>query len=91
MVGVHAGDPTQTGKAVLALQQVLPRAKVLYSSATGASEPHNLAYMVRLGTFGFPDMMGMIESLNKCAIPSLVLHFACSTPSFCSKMVFGCS
>lgn len=31
------------------MQQSLPHAKVLYSSATGASEPANLAYMVRDG------------------------------------------
>lgn len=38
----HAGDSTQTGKTVEQLQLVLPRAKVIYSSATGASEPTNL-------------------------------------------------
>ena len=37
-----AGDATQTGKTVEQLQLVLPRAKVIYSSATGASEPNNL-------------------------------------------------
>ena len=36
------GDPTQTGKTVEKLQLVLPRARVIYSSATGASEPNNL-------------------------------------------------
>lgn len=35
------------------LQTALPNARVLYSSATGASEPNNLRYMVRLGTFGY--------------------------------------
>ena len=39
---------TQTARCVLHLQENLPRAKVLYSSATGASEPRNLAYMTRL-------------------------------------------
>ena len=37
-----SGDATQTGKTVEQLQLVLPRAKVIYSSATGASEPNNL-------------------------------------------------
>ena len=37
-----SGDSTQTGKTVEQLQLVLPRAKVIYSSATGASEPNNL-------------------------------------------------
>lgn len=36
-------QPTQTAKAVVELQEQLPDAKVLYSSATGASEPKQLA------------------------------------------------
>ena len=36
---------------MLTLQKVLPRAKVLYSSATGASEPYNL---VRSNTLAHP-------------------------------------
>ncbi|CAL8463694.1 g3228 [Coccomyxa elongata] len=67
------GEPTQTGRAVLALQKVLPRAKVLYSSATGASEPHNLAYMVRLGNFGFGGMLDMIRSLATSGLGALEL------------------
>ncbi len=39
---------TQTGRAVAAVQNALPNARVLYSSATGASEPLHLAYMTRL-------------------------------------------
>jgi hypothetical protein len=70
---LHTGGATQTGQAVLKLQKVLPRAKVLYSSATGASEPYNLAYMVRLGTFGFTDMQEMIGTLQECA-PMLPLR-----------------
>jgi hypothetical protein len=38
--------------AVVALQDALPTARVMYCSATGASEPKNLAYMTRLGSFG---------------------------------------
>jgi hypothetical protein len=48
-----------------ALQEQLPDAKILYSSATGASEPRNLAYMSRLGLFGFKDPSEMIELLSK--------------------------
>jgi hypothetical protein len=47
------------------VQELLPDAKVLYSSATGASEPRNLAYMTRLGLFGFKDAKDMIELLSK--------------------------
>jgi hypothetical protein len=34
-------------------------------SATGASEPQNMLYMRRLGSFGFKDMHAMVDSLNK--------------------------
>ena len=37
----------------------LPRARIVYCSATGVTEPTNLAYMIRLGLWGasspFPD------------------------------------
>ncbi|XP_063926476.1 protein strawberry notch-like isoform X3 [Zophobas morio] len=44
--------PTKTGLAVLGLQMSLPKARVVYASATGASEPRNMAYMARLGLWG---------------------------------------
>ena len=34
------------------LQDGLPNARIVYASATGASEPRNMAYMVRLGIWG---------------------------------------
>ena len=34
------------------MQAKLPEARVIYCSATGASEPRNLGYMVRLGLWG---------------------------------------
>ncbi|XP_044763313.1 protein strawberry notch-like isoform X2 [Coccinella septempunctata] len=43
---------TKTGQMVLELQASLPNARVLYASATGASEPRNMAYMTRLGLWG---------------------------------------
>ena len=60
-----AGQVTQTGKAVGILQDLLPNARVLYSSATGASEPNNLGYMYRLGAAGFDHMKEMIETLTR--------------------------
>lgn len=42
---------TKTGQKVLELQQRLPNARIVYASATGATEPRNMAYMVRLGAF----------------------------------------
>lgn len=43
---------TQQGIAGVMLQNHLPKARVLYASATGASEVNNLAYAVRLGLWG---------------------------------------
>ncbi|KAF0930629.1 hypothetical protein E2562_033825 [Oryza meyeriana var. granulata] len=61
-------QPTRTGKAVLEIQEKLPEARVVYCSATGASEPRNLGYMVRLGLWGdgtsfqnFPQFLGSLE------------------------------
>lgn len=65
LIMAHAGAATQTGKAVGALQDLLPNARVLYSSATGASEPNNLGYMYRLGASGFDHMKELIETLNR--------------------------
>lgn len=44
---VFVANATQTGRAVAAIQWALPKAYVLYSSATGASEPANMHYMLR--------------------------------------------
>lgn len=46
---VGSSKPTKTGLTVLELQNKLPKARVVYASATGASEPKNMAYMTRLG------------------------------------------
>ena len=42
-------NPTQMGLAVEELQNKCPNARVVYCSATGASEPANMCYMERLG------------------------------------------
>ena len=46
------GEPTAAGVAVFEIQRLLPKARVVYCSATAVSEPHNYAYMVRLGLWG---------------------------------------
>lgn len=63
-----AGKPTKTGTTVLELQNALPKARIVYASATGASEPKHMAYMVRLGIWGpgspfrdFNDFLGAVE------------------------------
>lgn len=48
-----------TGQAVVRLQAALPKARVVYASATGVTDISNMAYMTRLGIWGegcgFPD------------------------------------
>ncbi|KFM82075.1 Protein strawberry notch-like protein, partial [Stegodyphus mimosarum] len=63
-----SSKPTKTGLTVLELQNKLPKARVVYASATGASEPKNMAYMTRLGLWGegtpfkeFNDFISVVE------------------------------
>ncbi|RHN74383.1 putative chromatin regulator PHD family [Medicago truncatula] len=69
--------PTKTGQAVLDIQAQLPEARVVYCSATGASEPRNMAYMVRLGLWGagtfFPDFGEFLGALNNGGVGALEL------------------
>ena len=44
--------PTKMGLAVQELQAKCPNARIVYCSATGASEPGNMCYMERLGLWG---------------------------------------
>ncbi len=48
------GEPTLTGQAVIDLQDAErnPDYRVVYSSATGATDVRNMAYMTRLGLWG---------------------------------------
>lgn len=71
------GNPTLTGVAVRHIQDKLPNAAVLYSSATGISEPNNMAYMVRLVKFGHSSMTDLIKSLIESGLGASEL-FSCS-------------
>lgn len=63
------GEPTLTGQAVIDLQdaKLNPDYRVVYSSATGATDVRNMAYMTRLGLWGpgtsFPG--GFTQFLNE--------------------------
>ncbi|KAG9439302.1 hypothetical protein H6P81_019467 [Aristolochia fimbriata] len=68
LVPEAGSQSTRTGEAVLEIQARLPQARVVYCSATGASEPRNMGYMVRLGLWGtgtcfskFHDFLGALE------------------------------
>ena len=70
-----SAKPTKTGLAVLELQEKLPNARIVYASATGASEPKNMAYMVRLGLWGtgtpFQDFNDFIQSIEKRGVGAM--------------------
>ncbi|KAK4398778.1 protein FORGETTER 1 [Sesamum angolense] len=77
LVPEAGGQPTKTGEAVLDIQARLPQARVIYCSATGASEPRNMGYMVRLGLWGagtsFADFREFLGALEKGGVGALEL------------------
>ncbi|XP_070601133.1 protein strawberry notch homolog 2 isoform X1 [Erythrolamprus reginae] len=66
---------TKMGKAVLDLQKNLPQARVVYASATGASEPKNMIYMSRLGIWGdgtpFPSFDDFLHAIEKRGVGAM--------------------
>jgi len=84
MAGVAGGegrfgtkDGSDQGIAGVRLQNLLPRARVLYASATGASDVNNLAYATRLGLWGpgtaFADRRTFVDSLRRGGIAAMEL------------------
>ncbi|KAK6149572.1 hypothetical protein DH2020_017097 [Rehmannia glutinosa] len=77
LVPESGGQPTKTGEAVLDIQARLPEARVIYCSATGASEPRNMGYMVRLGLWGagtsFADFSKFLGAMEKGGVGALEL------------------
>ncbi|XP_057295690.1 protein strawberry notch homolog 1-like [Hydractinia symbiolongicarpus] len=75
LMPVGSSKPTKTGLTVLMLQDQLPKARVVYCSATGASEPKNMAYMNRLGLWGqgtaFRDFAGFLQSVEKRGVGAM--------------------
>ncbi|XP_022110300.1 protein strawberry notch homolog 1-like isoform X2 [Acanthaster planci] len=75
LVPVGSAKPTKTGLTVLELQKQLPKARVVYCSATGASEPRNMAYMSRLGIWGkgtpFPDFQAFIQAVERRGVGAM--------------------
>ncbi|XP_055677272.1 protein strawberry notch isoform X2 [Lutzomyia longipalpis] len=72
---VGSSKPTKTGLTALELQNKLPKARVVYASATGASEPRNMAYMVRLGMWGagttFSNFNDFISAVEKRGVGAM--------------------
>ncbi|KAK3286832.1 hypothetical protein CYMTET_5621 [Cymbomonas tetramitiformis] len=63
---------TKMAACVIQLQQLLPRARIVYCSATGVSEIGNMAYMARMGFWGagtaFKDCAAFMDSMKKRGI-----------------------
>lgn len=72
-----AKEGSQQGICGVLLQNKLPGARVLYASATGASDVNNLAYAVRLGLWGpgtaFADREQFISSIRQGGIAAMEL------------------
>jgi predicted RNA methylase len=68
---------SEQGMAGLRLQNLLPRARILYASATGASDVNNLAYATRLGLWGpetaFADRSSFVEAIRDGGIAAMEL------------------
>jgi len=70
-------DASQQGLAGLELQQKLPNARVVYVSATSATEVANLGYADRLGLWGkgtqFTDVMDFIAKIADGGVAAMEL------------------
>lgn len=68
-------QPSQAALAGIELQRRLPNARIIYVSATGATEVMNLAYAERLGLWGdktaFPTALNFIQDISAGGITSM--------------------
>lgn len=75
--GLGTRQATQTALSGQLLRETLKDSRVLYVSATGASEIHNLAYLDRLGLWGkgtpFSDVHNFIDSIGSGGMASMEL------------------
>ncbi|XP_041435843.1 protein strawberry notch homolog 2 isoform X2 [Xenopus laevis] len=87
---------TKMGRAVLELQNNLPMARVVYASATGASEPKNMIYMSRLGIWGegtsfstFDDFLHAIEKRGVGAMEIVAMDMKVSGMYIARQLSFS--
>ncbi|KAL0037371.1 hypothetical protein WJX79_004342 [Trebouxia sp. C0005] len=70
-------NESKTSRAVVEIQRRLPNARVLYVSATGATEAENLCYMTRLGLWGdktaFRDKLEFVNMLQQRGVAAMEL------------------
>lgn len=80
-----ADQGSKVGAAVVELQKALPRARVLYCSATGVTDLENMAYMERLGLWGpgtqfdsFNDFFAEMKNRGVGALEMLAIEMKAS-------------
>jgi hypothetical protein len=75
--GLGKKKASEMGKAGVELQNLLPNARIVYASATGATEVHNLAYLTRLGLWGrgtaFNDVNDFIGKIDAGGLAAMEL------------------
>lgn len=93
------GKATQTGQAVLEVQDPIkyPDVRVVYSSATAASEVRHLAYQIRLGLWGtgtsfplgFAQFAEEIEAGGVGAMEMVARDLKAMGRYFCGNLSYG--
>ncbi|KAL0036320.1 hypothetical protein WJX77_002328 [Trebouxia sp. C0004] len=70
-------NESKTSRAVVEIQRRMPNARVLYVSATGATEAENLCYMTRLGLWGdktaFRNKLEFVNMLQQRGVAAMEL------------------
>lgn len=67
--GVEKEGGTQSGRMAAMLEDMYPKARFVYVSATGATVPRNMGYMTRLGLWGpgrpFPEFIQFLQAMQR--------------------------
>lgn len=72
-----AAEGSKSGRAAIELQELLPKARVVYASATFASEVRHMAPLARLGLWGtgtvFNDLNAFMTEIGRGGVAALEL------------------
>ncbi len=67
--GIEQEGGTQSGRMAAMLEEMYPKARFIYVSATGATVPRNMGYMTRLGLWGagrpFPQFIDFLNAMQR--------------------------
>jgi hypothetical protein len=96
-LGMNTINSSKTGVAVFDLQRKLPKARVVYCSATGVTNPGDMAYMTRLGLWGvgtsfplgFREFLSTIERGGLGMMELVAMHLKRSGVYHCRALSFA--